>query len=433
MTDIILERSLTVFWSFWELLCIHTLADTFLVKRYSSKAGTLSFIPVLVLLNAVTFFEPPTAVKLFLCIGIYAIWICLMYRGSLIKQLLVIAVTNVYIGIGDLSVSYGISMLLGISFEQLVWKKLLYTAVVTVAKLLEFFIAYLFRRVRQAKLSQHISNKWILLTALFPAVSFLVVVMIFEGSQDSQDLTMRGFIISIILAVANFAILYLIRIMEKATEKETELRLLNRQMDIQTRSIQALEKSYHAQRKAVHEFQHHLQTIDGLLTSKDPAAAKAYINTLQKNQTERIFCIESRHPVVDVVLNQKYQTAKEYGIDIQIQVNDLSAIPIPVSSIVVILSNLLDNAIEACMKLPETPMIQCRFIAGETLLVSVRNTSQPVQIHENSIRSTKNPDADHGYGLINVRNVLEQLRGEYAMEYKDGWFQFSAEIPLEQR
>jgi sensor histidine kinase regulating citrate/malate metabolism len=49
------------------------------------------------------------------------------------------------------------------------------------------------------------------------------------------------------------------------------------------------------------------------------------------------------------VLNQKYQQAQEHDIDVQMQVNDLSSVSIYTDHLVVLLSNLLDNAIEACL------------------------------------------------------------------------------------
>ena len=76
-------------------------------------------------------------------------------------------------------------------------------------------------------------------------------------------------------------------------------------------------------------------------------------------------------------------------------------------------------------------MIQCRIIAEETLLISIRNTSMPVSIINSHIPTDKEPREEHGYGLSNVRHIMELLHAEYAFRYADGWFQFGAEIPLE--
>lgn len=158
--------------------------------------------------------------------------------------------------------------------------------------------------------------------------------------------------------------------------------------------------------------------------------AKNYIHTIQGQQTTRIFCVNSHHPIIDAVLNHKYQTAKENGIDVQIRVNDLSGVSIKTDQLVVLLSNLLDNAIEGCCRVEGERSLYCSMVASDVLLLSVRNTSQPVKIWNNAIETSKESKINHGYGLSQVRSILDQLHAEYAFDYQDGWFTFATEIPL---
>ena len=201
-------------------------------------------------------------------------------------------------------------------------------------------------------------------------------------------------------------------------------------MDIQTQSILSLEKSYRAQRKVTHEFRHHLQTIHDLLIQGETDTAREYVAQLQETHSTRILCVNSHHPIIDAILNQKYQLATEQAIDVQIQVNDLSQLRIGTEALVVLLTNLLDNAIEACQRLQGTRCIRCSILLDDTLFISIRNTALPVKIEENVIKTTKMPQQDHGYGLPGIRLILEQLKAEYTFAYSDGWFQFAAEIPL---
>ena len=90
---------------------------------------------------------------------------------------------------------------------------------------------------------QSIQNKWTLLTVAFPVSSLLVIIILYYSHQKDGDLSIDALLISIILAVANILILYLIRIMERSSAKENELTLLQQQMNIQTESIAALEKA----------------------------------------------------------------------------------------------------------------------------------------------------------------------------------------------
>ena len=47
-----------------------------------------------------------------------------------------------------------------------------------------------------------------------------------------------------------------------------------------------------------------------------------------------------------------------------------------------------------------------------------------------SIPTTKPEPQLHGFGLANIRLILEKYSGEYTMFYENGWFQFTADIPF---
>ena len=59
----------------------------------------------------------------------------------------------------------------------------------------------------------------------------------------------------------------------------------------------------------------------------------------------------------------------------------------------------LDNALEACLALPENRAIQVTLLREGSLYLSIRNTSKEVKILEGSIATTKKPAAAHGFGL----------------------------------
>lgn len=60
--------------------------------------------------------------------------------------------------------------------------------------------------------------------------------------------------------------------------------------------------------------------------------------------------IDTNNVIVNTILNEKYNEMMDKGIIFVFRINDLSSIKIEDEDLVVILSNLLDNAIEACQK-----------------------------------------------------------------------------------
>lgn len=84
----------------------------------------------------------------------------------------------------------------------------------------------------------------------------------------------------------------------------------------------------------------------------DINAIESYVHSLQSAQTSRILLVNTHHSALDALLNQKALVARNRSIDVQFRVNDLSAVKIDLVDLTVIISNTLDNAIEACEKLP---------------------------------------------------------------------------------
>ncbi len=212
------------------------------------------------------------------------------------------------------------------------------------------------------------------------------------------------------------------------TQTDRDDLLLRQHMEMQQESMRALEQNYRVQRKSAHEFEHHMQVLRDLLERDEVDAAREYLHRLKKNRSLEVMHVSARHPVIDVILNQKYQVARENGIKMQIQVNDLSAVTIPVDSIVVVLTNLLDNAIEACRRIDGCREIFCSILHEDGLYISIRNTSEPVQIVDGMIPTSKADSLSHGFGLMSVSHVLDKLDAEYTFGYEDGWFHFAAEI-----
>ena len=352
------------------------------------------------------------------------------FGGFWLLHILLYVLILLFNALVDTLFSYGTSMLMGISFSEFVWLKLTYSTVVSLGKIVVLFCCWLLYRTKKADSLVAVNKKWLGLTILFPVISLSILALNFYNNQTSEDISVGIVLMAAILVVANVCMIYLINTLAESTLKEQELRLSRQQLTLQAKNIFALEKSYRAQRKTTHDFERHLQTLSDLLNNNEIETAVQYLKRLQNTKELRLICINSNHPVIDAILNEKHQKAEEHGIQMRIQVNDLTRVNIHADMIVVLLSNLLDNAIEACEKLPGHREIFCSILHEECLRISIRNTSKPVKIVDGVIETSKSHMADHGYGIPAIRYVLDSLESEYVFDYSDGWFKFVAEIVL---
>lgn len=420
---------ISAFWTALEITQFFLFWNAFLPTKASNTTSILVLILAWLITLTYTNIEINQILKSSISVVGYLLIISLLFDGSWPRRIFVVIFGYVVSAMIDTIFVYGISLFLGLSLEEFAWRQWFYVATVTIGKLFSIFTAWLLQHYKLFRDFQTIEKKWLLLSLLFPIVSLAMLIAVFDGYKRDVDLSSKSLLFCGFLALANIAIIYLLNIMEKSTKNAQETALMQQQMEIQTDSILALERSYRTQRYATHDYQNQLQTINDLLTSGKNETALQYIQELQGMRITRIFSVNSHHPIIDAILNHKYQSAQEQGIDVQVQVNDLSLITLETDILVVLLTNLLDNAIEACMRLSSERAMLCRIIATETIYISIRNTSLPVTIVNNHIPTTKEPKKDHGYGLSHIQYILNQLNAEFTFTYENGWFEFVAEIP----
>ena len=93
----------------------------------------------------------------------------------------------------------------------------------------------------------------------------------------------------------------------------------------------------------------------------------------------------------------------------------------------IILSNALDNAIEANRKIedPEKRYIKLKMHGDETYsAISVSNpaAAAPVRVNQHSYATSKKDAGNHGFGLKSIESTAKKYGGEMLTKFEDGVF-----------
>ncbi|MCH1981187.1 GHKL domain-containing protein [Ruminococcus sp. OA3] len=266
-----------------------------------------------------------------------------------------------------------------------------------------------------------------------PVISIVVIMALTVMTwQDDPFNSNVRVIVVLMFAVINGIILYCIgNILEKESDIYN-LQLLQERTQNQMNIYQSMLRSYERQRRYLHDYKNQLNCIQGLLSEGKTQESIDYIAQLTGSLQKSADYINTNHTVVNVVLNQKYQYALEKDITMTLSVNDLSGLTFGEEDIVIILVNLLDNAIEACEELDGGRVIQFKMtLEPEQLILSIRNPVKvPFIIRNKRLLSTKRKSSGHGIGLQNVDAVISRHGGSSVMQCENGWFYFSAVIPV---
>ena len=150
-----------------------------------------------------------------------------------------------------------------------------------------------------------------------------------------------------------------------------------------------------------------------------------YINDkLSSEKLKGYNYIFTSNKIIDSVINYKFSIAEQKGIS---AVCSLTA-EIPESyerDISIILSNLLDNAIEAAEQLTELKAeikLNIFEISGYYSIVVKNSISSSVLDMNKKLQTTKADKTRHGYGLRTVRMLAEKHNGMTDIYEKDGFF-----------
>lgn len=409
------------------------LFDVFFEKRYTGK----KFYALLVLWMAVIIVEANIlqnriGTLLFLCeiAGFYLMNVTL-YKGHWDRRIFV-TVTQYA---SAFSISYltqlFFAFVLSISLEELVNRRALYTMVLFI-NLIEFFGLPLILRHFHAPLTERAKpHAWVPLGIFFPGCTLFILFM----SKVGDPANAAWFVCLVAMCAVDISALFLLDQLENGIQTREMLAVTRQRAETQASNIKALTDSYSAQRRLTHDFRKYLFALSNMLAQGKVEDASEYLEQLKVQQTERILLVNSHHPTIDAILNQAGYTAQAKDIDINFVLNDLSKVEIPVLDLTVVMSNLLDNAIEGCERLPDGQKrwIQVKAVYTEaqpnSLFFSVTNSSLLLTIVGERLPSTKHPPELHGYGLPNVLSILKSYNAEYVMTCEDGHFLFAVEWP----
>ena len=320
------------------------------------------------------------------------------------------------------------------------------------------YVTYLASDRRMYKVTQNIdSSYWEALTALLAKTSWIVLLLLIRKirrkREDDYSLTNREWlklsVIPIITFSAIIAMLYsysytndehiqkiylliamgivaidlvVIHLMQEILEKEKALRVSTLAYQNQKNQLAAYEdgnKLYEQQQKKMHDYKNQLVTIQTLIKGEDYQTALAFAEKLTESISVDMSAINTNHPVVNAILNQKYRSAKEKNISVSLKLGDLHELKMKEEDIVIVLGNLLDNAIAECEKLLASgsrgALIVLKLVYEDgNMILSVRNpVREKVEIIDNIVQ--KEHGSGHGIGLLNVRSVVGQYGGDLAL------------------
>lgn len=248
----------------------------------------------------------------------------------------------------------------------------------------------------------------------------------------SDSTTIGWFFLLVILALLLFVVQFVIEIKDKKVKLDLE-RMRNSLLEENYQNVSGI---YSRNAKLYHDINNHLNMLYQLLDSGEYEDAKDYIEKISEPVKALSKTSWTGINIVDVIINSKIEKMDQKCITYEINVEFPSNSNIDSTDICTILSNLLDNAIEATEKLVATKIpitITIRRIQ-QFLMIQIENPCvMVVDDTTNLPPTTKENQEIHGWGLPSVISAVEKYNGTFNYSSANGMFTATAMLFFEEK
>ncbi len=185
-------------------------------------------------------------------------------------------------------------------------------------------------------------------------------------------------------------------------------------------------------RRFRHDTKNLLLVLHSLISEKKYDQADEYISKIQETMdSTKAKAFDTGNFIADALLESKARVAAESGVSITVD-GFIPASKVEDVNLVILISNLLDNAIEAARQVEGKRYIEIRSILKKNIWVlSVKNScAKDVTIIRNRIETTKHNKESHGFGLTNIESITHKYNGNLKLECENKVFRAQATLML---
>lgn len=261
---------------------------------------------------------------------------------------------------------------------------------------------------------------------LLPVVSIGVNLFMipFDPEILLQGRLLQGYIVIsctlLLLLLLSYAFLYFIA---RSLSRNDRLRQENQFLSMQQSQYERLCKAIEETRQARHDMRHHFSVLSALAERKEWEELKDYLG----NAWESIPNVELNlcdNQAVDGVAGHFCLRFKENQIPFSIDIDLPRKLPVSEIDMCLIMSNLLENALEASLRTEKTKRyikFQAYLHSDNVVLITVENKFDGIIKEKNGVFQSSKRKGD-GVGLQSVRSMAEKNGGYCSFTQSNGVF-----------
>ncbi|MEL7567422.1 MAG: GHKL domain-containing protein [Dehalobacterium sp.] len=260
---------------------------------------------------------------------------------------------------------------------------------------------------------------WISICIIPISIVYIMIYLLYIGTNHL--LTCLGIALLLLVMMSVF-VLY------DSIISNYENLLSKKQLEQQTKYYDNQLKLMKASTEQLKRFRHdvinHFNTVYSLVTMNKNEKALEYMKTIHEVLGLYETYANTGVDEVDSVLNYKLTEAKQKDIQVNLELEIPQSVELKGFDITVILSNLLDNAIEACQRLDQNKTIKVvlKYKKGRLIIIVQNTFDGQVNRSHAKIQTRKQDKQNHGLGLSQIERIVEQYNGDMKVKQTDTLF-----------
>ena len=271
--------------------------------------------------------------------------------------------------------------------------------------------------------------KYILIICGLLLISATVISVFISGTVLYSNHEALSRATQIVVSILLLGICIVLPVIILISVSNSQLRSLTsnyeHQIQAQAKHYEDLASANFETRRFRHDFKNMSIAMEVLLSKGECAAALELLQECTQSldaPTAHLF-FHTGNGIADALLSEKQRSAQTFHIEICFQ----GMIPwLSPTDLCVILGNTLDNAMDACQKLPEkeqkTIVVNSDCSSGFWFLTVRNPVSKAVTIRNNHIATTKENKTLHGFGLYSLHSVVQKYDGAVRLSSTDDCF-----------
>lgn len=259
-------------------------------------------------------------------------------------------------------------------------------------------------------------------------------VLLFQGLfiREIQHLYVNVFYVALAMGTILCIVFYMYDSMISRRERERIIDTANKLMEDNYQRLYSEQKRLE---HTAHDFKNHIFLLTKYLEHGKFDEAIEYGKKLTNPLEVLVQRSWSGNKILDTILNTKLLEAERKNIQVHMEIDNMLELPLADYDLCVIVSNLFDNAIEACehVKRDEKDIFVSIKSTDVFYVIKIVNSMEIKPVKKNHKYYTIKEDQEiHGIGLESVRTSVEKYQGTLLLDYTEN--QFSAVVSImEQR